>query len=100
MSNRIKSFGGGCYSTGSRTNQWFQKFIGKAIQCKFYYYENIQKSIQTMGLKNKLLKIIPYIIRPLETELFDIYLKTNHNIPPIFGSNCTNSTNCVYENDL
>lgn len=101
MSKRIGSFGGGCYETGSRTNQWFQKFIRKAIdlglKCRFNYFEKPQDPITLIGLKGKLIRVVPYIIRPLETELFDIYLQNNNNIPPIFGSNCTNLVNCVYD---
>lgn len=101
MSKRIGSFGGGCYETGSRTNQWFQKFIRKAIdsglKCRFHYFEKTQDPITLIGLKGKIIRVIPYIIRPLETELFDIYLQHNNNIPPIFGSNCTNLVNCGYD---
>jgi len=94
MSKRITSFGGGCYDTGSLTNQWFQKFISKALEsqlrCRFYYYEHHTKPIYINNLLgDRNIKVVPYVIRPLEAELFEIYAKSNHNIVPIFGSNCT-----------
>jgi len=92
MSKRITSFGGGNYVTGSATNKWFQKFIKIAMfqgyTSKFTYYNNIQEEITIMDLDNNPQKIIPYVTRQHETQLFEKYNKTNHNITPIFGSNC------------
>jgi hypothetical protein len=92
MSKRITSFGGGNYETGSATNKWFQKFIKKALEqgytAKFTYYNRIQEKIKVDNLDGDKIEITPYVIRPLETELFKKYNASNHNIPPIFGSNC------------
>jgi len=92
MYKRITSFGGGNYETGSATNKWFQKFIKKAIEkgytSKFTYYNSAQPKILVENLDGEKKEITPYIIRPLETELFKKYNTTNNNIPPIFGSNC------------
>lgn len=88
---RICSFGGGNYETGSLTNKWFQSFIKKAIAegytSKFTYYNKIQEKIIIDSLDGKI-EMTPYVMRPLETELFKKYNKSNNNIPPIFGSNC------------
>lgn len=92
MYKRICSFGGGNYDTGSLTNKWFQAFIKKAIEkgysSKFTYYNKIQEKILIDNLDGEKIEMMPYVIRPLETELFRKYNMTNNNIPPIFGSNC------------
>jgi hypothetical protein len=92
MSKRIGSFGGGCYETGSLTNKWFQEFISKAFKegynSKFTYFNKKQEKISITDLNNKEIFIIPYVIRPLETQLFQKYHESNNNIAPIFGSNC------------
>jgi hypothetical protein len=94
MFNRICSFGGGNNETGSATNKWFQRFIKKALAqgytSKFTYYNKIQEKINITDMDGNLIEIMPYVIRPLETQLFKKYNETNHNIPPIFGSNCSN----------
>lgn len=91
---RINSFGGGNYDTGSFTNKWFQKFITKAIDedytSKFIYFNKKTDKIMINNLDDKVQYIKPYVVRDLETQLFKKYLKTNNNIPPIFGSNCSN----------
>ena len=94
MSKRITSFGGGCYETGSLTNKWFQRFIKKALNdgftSKFTYYENLeQPNIVTTDLDGNNIQMMPYVMRPKETQLFEKYNKFNNNIPPIFGSNCS-----------
>ena len=90
---RIGSFGGGNCDTGSLTNKWFQKFIKKAIDqdytSKFIYYNKKTEKIKINNLDDDEIDIIPYVVRNLETELFEKYLYTNNNIPPIFGSNCS-----------
>lgn len=92
MSKRICSFGGGNYDTGSLTNKWFQRFIKKALEqgytSKFTYYNRFQENIKINNLDGDTIEMMPYIMRPLETELFKKYNSTNYNIPPIFGSNC------------
>lgn len=94
IKRRIDSFGGGNYETGSATNKWFQRFIKNAIEqgytAKFscYDYKIIEK-YQIIDLNNNILDVDPYIIRPLETQLFEHYNLSNHNITPIFGSNCS-----------
>jgi flagellar hook-basal body complex protein FliE len=92
MYKRITSFGGGNYETGSLTNKWFQAFIKKAIEkgysSKFTYYNKIQEKILIDNLDGGKIEMIPYVMRPLETELFKKYNASNNNIPPIFGSNC------------
>jgi hypothetical protein len=92
MFERIKSFGGGNYETGSPTNKWFQRFIKKALAegytSRFIYHDKLQEKILISGLDDEQLKITPYVIRPLETDLFKKYNESNSNIPPIFGSNC------------
>jgi hypothetical protein len=92
MINRIVSFGGGKYETGSLTNKWFQEFIKKALDqgytSKFTYYNRFQEKITIENLDGKSIEMIPYVMRPLESELFKKYNTTNYNIPPIFGSNC------------
>ena len=55
---------------------------------KFTYYNKIQEKIKVENLDGGETEIIPYVIRPLETELFEKYISANSNIPPIFGSNC------------
>jgi spermidine/putrescine-binding protein len=94
MAKRITSFGGGCYETGSLTNKWFQRFMKKALSsgytCKFTYYENEeQTAITTTDLDGNSITMMPYVMRPKETQLFDKYNNYNNNIPPIFGSNCS-----------
>lgn len=92
MYKRITSFGGGNYETGSLTNKWFQAFIKKAIEkgysSKFTYYNKIQEKILIDNLDGGKIEMTPYVMRPLETELFKKYNASNNNIPPIFGSNC------------
>jgi hypothetical protein len=92
MYKRICSFGGGNYTTGSLTNQWFQKFIKKALKqgykSKFTYYNHIQERIRINNLDGETIEIMPYVMRYLESDLFKKYNNTNYNIPPIFGSNC------------
>jgi hypothetical protein len=92
MYKRICSFGGGNYETGSLTNKWFQRFIKKALEqgytSKFTYYNRYQEKIIINNLDGEPIEMIPYVMRPLETELFIKYYNTNNNIPPIFGSNC------------
>jgi hypothetical protein len=92
MFERIKSFGGGNYETGSATNKWFQRFIKKALAegytSRFMYYNKLQEKILISGLDDEQLETIPYVIRQLETNLFKKYNESNSNIPPIFGSNC------------
>ncbi len=92
MYKRICSFGGGNYTTGSLTNQWFQKFIKAALKqgykSKFTYYNHIQEKIKINSLDGEIMEIIPYVMRHLESDLFKKYYNTNYNIPPIFGSNC------------
>jgi hypothetical protein len=92
MYKRICSFGGGNYETGSLTNKWFQRFIKKALEqgysSKFTYYNRFQEKIKIANLDGDDIEMTPYVMRPLETELFKKYNKTNYNIPPIFGSNC------------
>lgn len=91
MFKRICSFGGGCYETGSATNKWFQQFIKKAIEsgykARFLYHDYSQPSINITDLAGNQKTIIPYVVRELESQLFEFYLKSNGNIPPIFGSN-------------
>jgi hypothetical protein len=97
MSKRIASFGGGCYETGSLTNKWFQEFISKAFKegynSKLTYFNKKQEKISITDLNNKEILIIPYVIRPLETQLFKKYHECNNNIAPIFGSNCLKPRN-------
>jgi hypothetical protein len=92
MFKRICSFGGGNHETGSATNKWFQRFIKKALAqgytSKFTYYNKIQEKINITDMDGNLIEMMPYVMRPLETQLFKKYNETNHNIPPIFGSNC------------
>lgn len=92
MYKRICSFGGGNYETGSLTNKWFQKFIKKALEqgytSKFTYYNRNQEKILINNLDQETIEMTPYVMRPLETELFKKYNYSNYNIPPIFGSNC------------
>lgn len=92
MYKRICSFGGGNYETGSLTNKWFQRFIKKALEqgytSKFTYYNKFQEKIIINNLDGETIEMTPYVMRPLETELFKKYNYTNYNIPPIFGSNC------------
>jgi hypothetical protein len=92
MYKRICSFGGGNYETGSLTNKWFQEFIKRALNAgytsKFTYYNKIQEKILIDNLDGGKVEMTPYVMRPLETELFKKYNNTNDNIPPIFGSNC------------
>lgn len=92
MYKRICSFGGGNYETGSLTNKWFQRFIKKALEqgytSKFTYYNRFQEKIIINNLDSETIEMTPYVMRPLETELFKKYNNTNSNIPPIFGSNC------------
>jgi hypothetical protein len=92
MHKRICSFGGGNYETGSLTNKWFQRFIKKAFNqgytSKFTYYNRFQEKISVSNLDGTTVEMTPYVMRPLETELFKKYSATNHGIPPIFGSNC------------
>jgi len=92
MYKRICSFGGGNYETGSLTNKWFQRFIKKALEqgytSKFTYYNRFQEKIIINNLDGETIEMTPYVMRPLETELFKKYNNTNRNIPPIFGSNC------------
>jgi hypothetical protein len=89
MYKRIISFGGGNYESGSATNKWFQKFIKKAIDdgftSKFLFYNHQQEKISVNNLDGNIIHIIPYVIRPLESQLFKIYNDSNYNIPPIFG---------------
>lgn len=90
---RIMSFGGGNYETGSLTNKWFQQFIKKVLAegftAKFVYFNNTrQEKICIKDLNGNDIEMMPYIMRPLETQLFEKYRDTNNNIPPIFGSNC------------
>lgn len=94
IKRRIDSFGGGNYETGSATNKWFQRFIKNAIEqgytAKFSCYDYIIKDKYTItDLDNNTIEVVPYIIRPLETQLFNHYNISNHNITPIFGSNCS-----------
>ena len=94
MKSRITSFGGGCHDTGSATNKWFQRFMKKALNDgytgRFVYYENEeQTAIQTTDLDGNNITMIPYVMRPKETQLFNKYSHFNNNIPPIFGSNCS-----------
>lgn len=92
MHKRICSFGGGNYETGSATNKWFQRFIKRALEqgytSKFSYYNRAQDKILINNLDGESTQMTPYVMRPLETELFKKYNHTNCNIPPIFGSNC------------
>lgn len=92
MFKRICSFGGGNHETGSATNKWFQKFIKKALAqgytSKFTYYNKMQEKIHITDMDGDSVEMMPYVMRPLETQLFKKYNETNHNIPPIFGSNC------------
>lgn len=93
MKKRIDSFGGGNYETGSATNKWFQAFIKMAIEqgytAKFtYYLIERQTKITIYDLFDRELEMMPYITRPLETQLFEKYHELNHNISPIFGANC------------
>jgi len=92
MSKRIASFGGGNYETGSATNQWFQAFIKKAFgegyTSKFTYYNHVQDKININDLDCQDKLVTPFVIRSLETQLFQKYYKSNNNIGPIFGSNC------------
>ena len=94
MKSRITSFGGGCHDTGSATNKWFQRFMKKALNDgytgRFVYYENVEQTkIQTTDLDGNTITMMPYVMRPKETQLFNKYNRFNNNIPPIFGSNCT-----------
>lgn len=94
MSKRIGSFGGGNYETGSATNKWFQRFIKRALAegftSKFTYYNNtLQQAIEVQDLAGSVVQMMPFVMRPLESQLFQIYNKSNCNIPPLFGSNCT-----------
>jgi hypothetical protein len=74
MFKRIISFGGGNYETGSATNKWFQKFIKNAIQegftSKFLFYNHQQDKIFINDIDGNKIQVIPYIIRPLESQLF------------------------------
>lgn len=92
MKKRLDSFAGGCYETGSATNKWFQNFLKKAIKnnytAKMSYYEYEIEKIEIKDLNDNKKKIIPYIIRQLETDLFNMYLSSNSKIAPIFGCNC------------
>lgn len=93
MKKRIDSFGGGNYDTGSATNKWFQSFVKMAIEqdytAKFtYYLIERQKKITILDLFDEETEMMPYITRPLETQLFNKYHELNHNISPIFGANC------------
>lgn len=92
MFKRICSFGGGNYETGSATNKWFQRFIKKAIAegytSKFTYFNKKQEKIMIVDLDGNQTDMMPYVMRPLESQMFQKYNKTNNNIPPIFGSNC------------
>jgi hypothetical protein len=93
LSKRITSFGGGNYDTGSLTNKWFQRFIKKALAegytSKFTYFNNsAQKKIIVQDLNGEQIEMMPYVMRPLETQLFIKYSESNDSIPPIFGSNC------------
>ena len=92
MFSRICSFGGGNYETGSLTNKWFQRFIKKAIEqgytSKFTYYNRVQETILIDNLDGDKIEMTPYVMRPLESDLFKKYNTSNYNIPPIFGSNC------------
>jgi hypothetical protein len=92
MYKRICSFGGGNYETGSLTNKWFQKFIKNALKqgytSKFTYYNRFQEKIIIKNLDGDTIEMTPYVMRPLESEIFKKYNSTNYNIPPIFGSNC------------
>jgi len=93
LSKRITSFGGGNYETGSLTNKWFQRFIKRAIadgySAKFTYFNNsVQKKIMVQDLNGEEIEMMPYVMRPLETQLFTKYSESNDRIPPIFGSNC------------
>jgi len=91
MFKRICSFGGGNHETGSATNKWFQRFIKKALAegytSKFTYYNKVQEKIKIDSLDGEI-EMTPYVMRPLETQLFQKYNGSNSNIPPIFGSNC------------
>ena len=94
LCGRLSSFGGGSYETGSGTNKWFIKYVSFLLEnnmrVKFNYY---LKEVKPIIIEDDLLttktEIIPYLIRPLETELFKIYFELNKNRNPIFGSNCT-----------
>jgi hypothetical protein len=92
MYKRICSFGGGNYETGSATNKWFQAFIKKALEqnytSKFTYYNKEHENILIDNLDDEKVEMSPYVMRPLETQLFKKYNLSNSNIPPIFGSNC------------
>ena len=92
MSKRISSFAGGNYVTGSLTNKWFQEFIKRALiegyTSKFTYYNRIQEKILISDLDGGTKEMMPYVMRPLESDLFTKYNNTNGLIPPIFGSNC------------
>lgn len=92
MKKRLDSFGGGNYDTGSATNKWFQNFLKKAIEenytAKMTYYEYEPEKIEIQGLNDNIKKVTPYVIRELETDLFNIYLTYNSQIAPIFGCNC------------
>ena len=93
MKKRIDSFGGGNYDTGSATNKWFQSFVKMAIEqdytAKFtYYLIERQQKITILDLFDEESEMMPYITRPLETQLFNKYHELNHNISPIFGANC------------
>jgi hypothetical protein len=91
IGGRLNSFNGGRYDTGSITNKWFQHFIRECLlnnlSCYFkvYFYDIEEMKINIFGIDKF---IIPYVIRKFETELFNIYLNLNNNIPPIFGKNC------------
>jgi hypothetical protein len=92
MKKRLESFGGGNYDTGSSTNKWFQNFLKKVIEenytVKMTYYEYEMNKIEITGLNDKTKEVTPYVIREVETELFNMYLSSNSQIAPIFGSNC------------
>lgn len=93
LSKRITSFGGGNYETGSLTNKWFQRFIKRTIgegwTAKFTYFNNVaQQKIMVKDLNGEEIEMMPYVMRPLESQLFRKYSESNNGIPPIFGSNC------------
>jgi|ETNmetMinimDraft_8_1059916.scaffolds.fasta_scaffold1594495_1 hypothetical protein len=54
-----------------------------------YIIVQVEPIIIEDGLLTTKKKFTPYVIRPLETELFEIYFQLNKNINPIFCSNCT-----------
>lgn len=90
---RITSFGGGNHETGSLTNKWFQRFIKQALAegftAKFTYYNKTdQQKINITDMNGEQIDMMPYIMRPLESQLFEKYRNSNNYIPPIFGSNC------------